>query len=243
MNVNKECKLFLRDVQLYDISSCHYRIIKSLGYNTSQIPVDDKLARNTYIGLMMRENPRLTTILRSITTSTIDEYILINDIKPSEIITRQYDGFITTRVLNPSKITKGLPLDLQASIVFMLISSDRKTFLTLDANNDVSIKGIPFRYKAMDKMLERLIRLTSHTKKSLFIGLQELKNEILTSNNPYLYCIPTTEDKSNVFLKGYGEVQVSSTLVKIMDTSDIDKERYYEFYIRPFAESILIEFL
>jgi len=243
VNINKECKLFLRDVQLYDISSCHYQIIKRLGYNTSQIPVDDKLARNTYIGMMMRDNPRLAPILRSITTSTIDEYILINDIKPHEIITRQYDGFITTRVLDRNKITQGLPLEWQASIVYMLISSDRKSFLTLDANNEVSIKGIPFRYKAMDKMLERLIRLTSYPRTSLFIGMQELKNEILTSEDPTLYCIPTTEEKSNVFLKGYGEIQVSQTLVKIMDTSDIDKERYYEFYIRPFAESILIEFL
>lgn len=243
MNINKECKLFLRDVQLYDISSCHYQIIKRLGIDTSNIPVKDKLARNTYIGLMMRENPRLTKILRDITNSAINEHLLINDIKPHELITRQYDGFITTRVLDENKIKQGLPLSWQASITFMLISSDRKMYIALDSNNNISIKGVPFRYKAMDMMLRRLIILSSNTRSSLFIGLQKLKDEIFTSEDPNLYCIPTSEDKSNVFLKDYGEIQVSSTLVKIMDTSDIDKQRYYDFYIKPFTESILIEFL
>lgn len=241
MNINKECKLFLRDVILYDISSCHYQIVKRLGYHVLEIPTHDKLARNTYIGLMMRENPRLTTILRSITTSTIDEYILKNNINPNDIIIRQYDGFITSKVLLETNLT--IPLDLRASIVYMLISSDRKTFITLDSENNVTIKGVPFRYEAMDNMLKKIMSLNYGNKEALFKGLKKIKDEILFSNDPLIYCIPTGDEKHNVFLKGYGEVQISKSLIKVIDTNDIDKERYYEFYIRPFAESILIEFL
>ena len=241
MDINKKCKLFLTDVQLYDISSCHYQIIKRLGYNTSAIPVDDKLARNSYIGLMMRENPRLTGILRSITKSAIDEYLFVNDIKDHELITRQYDGFIVTRTLQETNLN--LPLKWQASIIYMLISSDRKSFITLDSNHEVSIKGVPFRYKAIDKILGKLVKLNYGSMKSLFLGLQKIKEEVLHSNDPNLYCIPTSEGKSNVFLKGYGEIQISQSLVKIMDPNDIDRERYFEFYIRPFTESILIEYL
>ena len=241
MNINKGCRLFLRDVFLYDITACHYQIIQRLGYYVKDVPTHDKLARNTYIGLMMRENPRLVTILRSITSSTIDEYLLKNNISDDNIIIRQYDGFISTKILRETNLT--IPIDLKASLVYMLISSDRKAFMTLDSNNNVTIKGVPFRYEAIDDMLKKLMFLNYGNKEYLFKGLQKIKDEILLSEDSSLYCIPTVDETSNVFLKKYGEIQISNSFAKIMDSKDIDKERYFEFYIRPFTESILIEFL
>jgi hypothetical protein len=73
--------------------------------------------------------------------------------------------------------------------------------------------------------------------------MQNIKEEILNSKNPLLYCIPSGENKFNIFLKKYGQFEISDSMAKIIDTDDIDKERYFEFYIRPFFESIVIEFI
>ena len=78
MQLNENLNLILKDIFLYDIEACHYTIMKNLGYDMSKIPYENKLERNTQIGKMMRENPRLTSILRKTTESTIDEYILKN---------------------------------------------------------------------------------------------------------------------------------------------------------------------
>lgn len=241
MNINKSCKLFLRDVQSYDISSCHYEIVKRLGYNLSKIPKDDKLKRNIQIGLMMKENPRLTNTLRSITESTISEYLVVNNIKEDDIIIRQYDGFITTKSLRETNL--GLPLDLRPLITYMLISVDRNWYITIDVNNEVSIKGVPYRYEKIDKLYEKLIKINFASKREVFKSLQKIRDEIFYSRDSSLYCIPGGERKYTIFLKNYGEAEVSSTMVKVMDTDDIDKERYFDFYLRPFTESLSIEFL
>jgi hypothetical protein len=73
--------------------------------------------------------------------------------------------------------------------------------------------------------------------------MQNIKNEILTSTNPLLYCIPSGENKYNIFLKQYGQFEISETLIKILDTSDIDRQRYFDFYIQPFFDSITVEFI
>ena len=65
----------------------------------------------------------------------------------------------------------------------------------------------------------------------------------MSSDDPFLFGIPTKSGKTNVFLKGYGELEISETTLKIMDTGDIDKERYFQFYIQPFTKSIVFEFV
>jgi len=57
-----------------------------------------------------------------------------------------------------------------------------------------------------------------------------------------LFAIPTKE-KFVLFLKGYGEVEVSKSILPIVDTSDIDREKYFEKYIKPFAQSITFEYV
>ena len=113
MNINKTCRLFLNNVYSYDISSCHYNILKSLNQDVSKIEKNDKLKRNIQIGLLMRDNPKLTTTIRSITESLIDEYILRNKISNDDILIKQYDGFMS---LKPLRVTTDqyLPIELQS---------------------------------------------------------------------------------------------------------------------------------
>ena len=240
MNINKNCKLFLRDIYLYDITACHYQILQKMNIDVSHVDPNDKLKRNTQIGLMMRDNPRLTSLLRNITISTVSEHLLKNDVKEDEIIIRQYDGVITTRPLNDT--VGDLPLDFQKFFQSFLISSDRTRYIASDGSS-VTIKGVSHRYKEMDKMLERIIQINFLSIPTIFKMMQKIKDDVLTSQNPLLYCIPQKEDQFTVFMKGLGEIDISKSMARLMDTEDIHRQRYFDFYLRPFTESICIEFL
>jgi len=241
MNINKFCRLFLNNVYSYDISACHYNILKSLNYDISNIEKNDKLKRNIQIGKLMKGNPQLTNTIRSITESLIDEYILRNKLLKDDIIIRQYDGFMS---LKPLKQTTDqyLPIDLQTIFSVFIISLDRTKFIATDGNK-ISIKGIANRYQEIDNIFKKILFINYANKNSIFVSLQNIKDELLTSQNPKLYCIPSGEEKYNIFLKQYGQFEISETLINILDTSDIDKERYFNHYFKSFFDSIAIEFL
>jgi len=241
MNINKNCKLFLNNVYSYDITSCHYNILKSLNIDISNIEKEDKLKRNTQIGKMMRDNPKLTNIIRSTTASLIDEYILRNKILENDIIVRQYDGFMTTK---PLVVTtdRYLPIDLQSIFSVFIISIDRTKFISTDGNK-ISIKGISYRYDEVDTLFKKILFINYANRTSIFTSLQNIKDEILNSSNPKLYCIPIGENKYNIFLKQYGQFEISETIINVLETNDIDKEKYFSFYFEPFFDSIAYEFL
>jgi len=241
MNINKNCKLFLRDVYSYDISACHYNILKSLNYDISKIDKEDKLKRNIQIGMLMRDNPKLTTVIRSTTESLINEYILRNKISDHDIIIRQYDGFITTKPLK-NDLNQYIPIELRSIFINFIISIDRNMFIATDGNQ-TSIKGIQNRYEEIDKIYKKILSINYSNKNSIFTSLQNIKDEIFNSSNALLYCIPTSEKKFNIFLKQYGKFEISDSMTRILDTDDIDKRIYFDFYIKPFFESIVIEFV
>ena len=242
MNINKNCKLVLNDVFLYDIGACHYNILQSLGFDISHIDRANKEKRNIQIGLMMKENPKVTTILRETTESLIDEYIRLNRIKEEEnIITRQYDGIITTRKLQETK--DFLALEFRYHFSVFIISSNRSSYIALDQNNETHIKGIAHRYESIDNVYRRLTKINFLNKESIFRTLQEIKNNIMIGEDAKLYCIPINKERYNVFLKDYGQVEIGESAIKIMGTEDIDKQKYFDYYIRPFTESIVIEYI
>jgi hypothetical protein len=212
-----------------------------MNFDISNIDRDDKLKRNIQIGILMRDNPRLTTLIRSTTESLIDEYILRNKISNDDIVIKQYDGFMS---LKPLRVTTDqyMPIDLQSIYSVFIISLDRTKFIATDGNK-ISIKGISHRYDEIDKMYKKVLFINYANKNSVFTSMQNIKDEILSSSNPLLYCIPSGENKFNIFLKQYGQFEVSDTIIKILDTSDIDRERYFDYYIQPFFDSVTVEFL
>ncbi len=80
MNINKNCKLFLTDLYYYDIESCHYNILKRLNYDISDLTLKNKDERNIQIGLLMKKNPNIIPIIRSLTESMINEFLSENKI-------------------------------------------------------------------------------------------------------------------------------------------------------------------
>ena len=241
MQINPNVPLILKEAYLYDIEACHYTIMKKLGMDLTGIDKENKKERNIEIGKRMRDNPRLTSTLRTTTESIIDEYILKNRIEDNQIVIRQYDGIITTKMLRITDI-QHVPLDLRTRFLNFIISIDRKTYIANDSENQVTIKGVAFRYPHMDKMFEKICKINFANKSRIFINLQKIKDSFLNSNNPYLFGIPSTKGY-NIYLKGYGQIEVSESTLKIMDPDDIDKQRYFKFYIEPFTKSITTEYV
>jgi len=242
MRINENLKLVMKDLYLYDIEACHYNIVKHLGMDTSELDENDKTGRNIQIGKMMRKNPRLTSVLRSTTRSIIDEYIRRNNIQDDEIVIRQYDGLILTRGLQETEIGT-IPLKRRRFYQIFISSIDRVKYISLDSSFKISIKGVPFRYPHMDIVYEKICKLNFGKKGAIFRGLQNIKDNFLNSEDTNLFGVPLKNEKFNIFLKRYGEMQVSKQTLKIMDSDDIDKERYFNFYIVPFTKSITYEFV
>jgi hypothetical protein len=242
MKINNELKLVLRDVYLYDIEACHYNIMKKLGFDMTDIDEGDKLGRNIKIGQLMQKNPRLTSLLRNTTKSIIDEYINRNNVKDDQIILRQYDGILITRTLMETNI-KQTPLDLRKVYQIFISSIDRTKYIALDGGNIVTIKGVSFRYPEIDNIYNQVCRTVDLNRESMFKRLQRIKDDFMQSQNARLFAIPSKNNKFNIYLKRYGEMEVSSQTLKIMDTQDVDKERYFKFYIQPFTKSIVVEFV
>ena len=241
MDINKNCKLFLRDIYSYDIVSCHYTILENLGVDLSDIPKEEKKTRNIKIGLLMKKNPKITNVLRTVTTSTINEYILRNDLKEDEIILRQYDGIITSRSLKGTT-DRYIPLELRGMIQHMIISIDRDMYIAYDGNKTI-VKGVPNSYEKLEEFYSKIVKINFLNKTGIFSSMQRLKNEMITSDDPFLYAIPIDEDRYTIYMKKYGEIEISKPTIRLMDTNDIDKVKYFEYYIRPFFKSITKEFL
>jgi len=240
MNINKNCKLFMRDLYLYDISACHYTIMENLGFDLSKIDKQNKEKRNIQIGLLMKDNPKLTSILRTTTNSLIDEYLVRNEISEDDLIIRQYDGIITKKALKESN--QFIPLELRSIYQVMIISFNRNMYIANDGTS-VVIKGVPHRYESIDNIYKEIVSINYLNKESIFRSLQNIKNKILSSDDASLYCIPTSEDKYAVFFKQYGQLEVSKSMARVMDTEDIDKKYYFKYYIEPFTKSITVEFV
>jgi len=199
MNINHTCNLFLRDIYSYDIVSCHYTILENLGIDLSNIPKDEKEFRNIKIGLLMKDNPKLIHILRSITNSTISEYILRNELKDNEIILRQYDGIITTKPLNETT-ERYMSLELRCIIQHMIISIDRNMYLAFDGSKEI-IKGVPNTYEKIEEVYSKILHINFLNKTGIFLSMQKIKNKIIMSEDPLLFAIPINNDQNIVYLK------------------------------------------
>jgi len=242
MNINPNTKLIQRDVFLYDIEACHYTIMKKLDLDLSGIDLDNKLERNIQIGKMMRKNPKLTSLLRNTTRSIINEYISRNNIQEDNIILRQYDGIIITKRLTETNIHH-VPLNIRQHFLIFISSIDRRTYIALDDSNQITVKGVSFRYDEMDNVYKQICKINYANKDSIFRNLQKIKDNFMSSTNEKLFGIPLSNGKINIFLKGYGEMEISERTLRVIDTDDIDKERYFQLYIAPFTKSIITEFV
>lgn len=232
-------KLFYNEIYVYDISSCHYQILSNFGYDISEIEKDNKLQRNIKIGLMMKENPKLIDLLRGTTERTISEIILSNDIKDNEILLRQYDGIIITRMIK--NLNVGLDISLRNTFNPMILSIDKASYISFDGINTI-VKGLSNMYDGVIPYYRKLLKLNFMNKTSIFKGLNKIKKEFLESIEIKDFLI---EDKKSkyIFLKDFGKIDITDNMISVIDVDDIDKIIYLEHYLVPFIKSIVFTFI
>lgn len=242
MNFNPGCSLFLNEVYDYDIPSCHYQILKNIGYDMSDIPEDDKKTRNIKIGILMKDDPALIKFLRETTISTIKEYMKINEIKKSDILLHQYDG-----ILLKTPLTFGDSLDLHLILKNyyskFLISFERKMYMGFNENGEVTIKGVPNLYKNMETFMKQIMNINFTNNNAISNSLKHLK-ESFYSKGIDLFAIPMDNEKYNVLLKDMGNVQIGKSAIKLgmIDNNMIMIDDYFKMYLEPFFKSIVYNF-
>lgn len=242
MKINEKCSLVMRDVYLYDITACHYSILEKMGFDLRDIDKSNKTKRNIQIGKMMQDNPRLTSLLRTSTESIVDNYIKVNQLKEDDIVIRQYDGIIVKKPLAQIP-DHSIPLEFRSIFLTFISSIDRTSYIASDGN-EITIKGVAYRYDQIDHYLSKLAKIEFiRGKETIFRRMQYIKNDFFNSKDVSLYCIPVGKDTFKVYLKDYGELEITQHTINIMDVDDIDKQRYFDFYLKPFTSSITVEYI
>ncbi len=241
MQFDSNVPLFLNEVYDYDIPACHYQILKLNGIDVSDIPEDDKKTRNIKIGIMMRDNPNITKLLRSTTKELIDGYIKDNEIKSEDILLRQYDGLLLRKpivFLSSQKIN----LTLKNYYSKFLISISRDSFIA-DNGSEIIIKGVPNLYPQMYDEISKIIKINFSNKNSIASSLKRMKEQLYT-NDIDIFLVPISEIKYKVFLKKMGGFEISDSAIKLgmIEIENIDVDLYFELYFLPFFKSIVMHF-
>lgn len=239
MQINLSFPLIIRDLNVYDIESCHYNILKSMNYDLGNIDENNKEERNIAIGKLMRDNPKLTPILRTTTESIIDELISRNNLKEDDIVLRQYDGLMTQKYLRDIDFGN-IPLSLRKTFEVFISSYNRNMYIAKDGSGNVSIKGVPSRYDAMDLIYRKILQISFHNKQIIFKSLHKIKTFFDTTDNVKIFAIPKG-DAYRIYVRGFGEIEVTKPTLNLMDASDIQRDIYFKNYIQPFTKSIVIE--
>lgn len=232
MAINQTCPYLLRGLYSYDIISAYPKILKSYNYNIEGIDWTNKEERNKAIGIAQINNSNLSKILQMTIDNLIDFYLKENDINENELIIRQKDGFIVTKLL--TKNTGSINMDYRGMVDFMIITLDRKKFLYCQDDN-IEVKGISRKYQSILKWYQKLENLSFYDKNELFKQLYSLKKSFLENEDKNLFLIPS-EDEYIIATKELGDLQISDP--SIISIHDIDRLKYYQHYIQPFFKSI-----
>jgi len=236
MQINRSCDLVLTDIFEYDIRSCHYNLLNNVGWDMSQIPQDDKQARNIAIGKIQIGNPRLAKYLLEQTLGIVQYYIDKNNVKEDDIIVRLRDGVFLKCKLKDTSSSQ--PIEFKDIYSKMIISIDRKYFLLIGSDGNVKVKGVP--NKPIDTSFFTLFRnLNFSNKRSLTSGLESMRQVILKSDNIDWFTFKKG-DEYFVPLRGIGEIKIAKTGAKYLDDDEIDKNIIWEHYVWPFCQSILL---
>lgn len=239
MEINKTCKLILNNIYLYDIISCHYRILEKNGFDLSGIDKENKEQRNIKIGLMMRDNQEITNLLRNTTKEIVDRFIQINNIKEEQIILRQYDGLLLTKLCK--NILSDISPEFRKDFDKFIISITRNQYIALFESSKIEVKGVSHKYPYIESLYKKLLMSNFLSKDCTFQTMQDIKKEILTNENPSDFCINIDSEKYIMFIKKYGQIEITENMAEIMDPTDIDREKYFTIYMIPFFKSIVKE--
>lgn len=239
MQINKETNLVLSNLHFYDFDACHYNILKQFGYINNNLEFENKLFRNINIGLIRKENLILSKILQTSTENLVNLYIKQNLISKENIIVKQLDGMIINKKLNIDNLTDNI--NYKALINKLIITTNRKTYITLYENGTFDIKGI--NKKPIDISFYKLfINIDYSSKQNIINSLDNIKDTIFTSNTFNKYWSIFNEDETYVTIpiKNQGIIKMTKSMIDYIDVEDIDREFLWINYIWEFIKSLMI---
>lgn len=234
--LNKKCKLVLRDLFYYDVVSAFPTILQQQHYNFDGIDLSNKEERNIFIGKQQRDNKNLSSFLNNSVSSIVDYYLTVNEVDEDEIIFRQKDGFILTRKLLVNN--QFIEMKLRKIITMMIISPDRSKMIYFDDLGDLEVKGVRYYYPRLNDIYSMIYSINFYDKKMMFQQLQYLKNRVIYNDDIMFYGIKKDE-KTYIFVTKTGTITVHD--IDFVDPDTIDRQKYFDFYFKPFIDSIYLE--
>lgn len=235
--INTTCPLILRDLYSYDIVSAFPTIMGRQFYDFKGVSLDDKTARNVFIGKEQAGNIQLSSYLNESVKSLTNHYLRVNEIKDEEIIFRQKDGFILTKKLALNK--DFIEMKLRSMISLMIINTSRTAMIYWDDFGEVSIKGVPHYYSALDSIYKKIYDFNFYDLKTLFRQMESLKNKVLKPTNIKLYGVEKEPGEYTFMLKNNKAIRVRD--MDYINPKEIDTRKYFNFYFKPFFDSIYLE--
>lgn len=233
--ISLKSSLLLQSLYSYDIVSAYPTILQKQYYDFNDIDLDNKKDRNIFIGTRQKDNENLSSFLIKSAESLISYYLIENNVSEDEIIITQRDGFIITKLLDFDD--DFIDMKYRGFIDFLIISDDRKKYLYL-MDDEIVVKGMPFYYDSLHIFYDLFKNLNFYDKSILFSQLENIKKNVLNSQNKKAFLIPKNEQLYNVI--------TYKKIIEIKDPDyisieDIDRKRYFEHYINCFLKSIFLE--
>lgn len=226
MKISQNCNLLLSDLFLYDFRSCYYNLLRNIGY-TLPINIQDKIKRNIEIGIMQKDNPRLSSYLLSSSESLVNLYLGYNNIKDDDIIVLSRDGVILKYKLQYIDITNNF--SFRKLINKLIITVDRKKYLSIDYRGEVTIKG--FSNKSVNSSYYNLFsNLDFNSKKQIVTGCKYIRETIFTPKEENLlwYCRDNDNGTYSIPIKNKGVININKSSVRSIDIEDIDENQLWE---------------
>jgi len=237
MNINQTCPLVLQDLYFYDIKSCYYQLSEAANFNLEGIDKDNKVERNIALGMEQIDNPNFQKYLQETSESIIDYYLFENRITDSEVILKQRDGFIITRLLDDNNSV--MKLDFREHINWFIMTTDRSKYMTISDDVGVTVKGMPNQYSGIQKIYEKFKDLNFYHKKGLFKQLKNLKNDFFLSEDMDIFMIEKNKSKL-IISKRHGLLEIKEGVT--FSGKTIDRQKYYDLYLREFIDSLILQF-
>jgi len=233
--VNQDCPLILKDLYSYDIVSAYPSILKKQNYDFCGVDLDNKNERSVFLGKEQIGNINLSEFLLESVNSLMKYYLQENNVGDEDIITIQRDGCIIKKVLDNND--EFIKLELREFIDVLILTPDRKKYLYV-SDGKVIIKGISHFYPELDTIYQKFANFTFYDKSTLFYQMENIKQEILTTENKKLFLIPR-EENSFIVLTHKGDIRIKDP--DFISLSSIDRIKYYNHYFADFLRSIYLE--
>jgi hypothetical protein len=206
-------------------------------YDFGDIDLNNKEERNIFIGKQQIKNKGLSQYLNDSIKELTDFYLQYNEIDDDDVIFRQKDGFILKRILPKNNLYIEMKLRHMLSLLF--IDIDRTKLIYFDECDNIYIKGVRHYYDSLKSVYSKFLTLNFYDKSVLSLQLQTIKNEFINSTDKLLFGINGDDIQYTFILKNGKSIRTYDP--DFVDINEIDRIKYFNFYIKPFTDAIFKE--